>query len=153
MRNAKRDPYILWMKKSISINVALFPEFAKFSVVGIINTLVHYFTFLLLYTVFRLHYLVASAIGYCIGMITSFIFNKFWTFRSTSKVVADELFKFVFVNLGALLLNLCVLNILVNCFSSKPEYGQIVAVIFSTVANFLGNKFWTFRKIEVSSGE
>ncbi len=120
-------------------------EFVKFSLVGCINTGLQYGVFYVLYAVCGVYYLTASAIGYCVGMANSFLLNKTWTFHSFRGKIKLEFPRFVIVNLVALGVNLGALKTIVVGFKIPPEYGQVIAMIFSTITNFLGNKFWTFR--------
>lgn len=120
-------------------------QFLKFSLIGLLNTSLHYFVFLALYRLFSVHYLVASTIGYSVGLLNSFVLNRKWTFKSKENGVSGELFRFLIVNLCALMVNLFVLKGCTLFAGIRPEVGQIAAICFSVVVNFFGNKLWTFR--------
>ena len=146
MKKARKGRFISLMNRSILTNTETCIQFLKFSLIGLANTGLQYIVFLVLYRLFGVYYLAASAIGYCVGMVNSFVLNKFWTFQSLKSRSGIEFMKFTMVNGVALLINLGVLEILVSGFRIRPEHGQVVAIGFSTVANFFGNKLWTFRK-------
>ena len=116
--------------------------------IGGLNTAVHYIVFLFLFRVSGFHYIVASAIGYCAGITNSYFFNRRWTFRSEETRKGVEFGKFTLVNVASIAVNLGVLRYCVGQLLMRPEIGQIVAIGFSMVTNFLGNKFWTFRKLK-----
>jgi len=120
-------------------------QFAKFSVIGVFNTGIHYGIFLLLFRVGGVFYLLASTIGYCAGLINSFVLNRSWTFPSTGVRKEIEFAKFVVVNIVALLINVGMLKCFVGYLNIVPEVGQLLAIGFSMTANFLGNKFWSFQ--------
>jgi putative flippase GtrA len=132
------------MKKSILINRETIIQFLKFGMIGLVNTGIHYGVFLLLFRPFGFHYLLASSIGYCAGLINSFILNKRLTFRTMGTRTDIEFAKFVLVNVLALATNLGALKVFVSLIHLIPEVGQVFAIGFSIVINFLGNKIWTF---------
>lgn len=119
-------------------------QFIKFALIGVLNTSIHYLVFLALYRMAGVHYLVSSAIGYCVGLLNSFLLNKKWTFKTINVRAHFEFFKFVVVNMVSLLINMSTLEAAVTLLLLTPEIGQVIAIVFHTCANFLGNKYWTF---------
>lgn len=134
------------MRKSIFDNRKTVTQFFKFTIVGIVNTVVHYSVFLLLLRIAKIHYLAASGIGYCAGVINSYVVNRMWTFESHGNQKGLEFAKFGCVNIVALTANTVALKWFVFYMELAPEIGQIFAIVFSLTVNFVGNKLWTFRK-------
>ena len=132
------------MKKLISNNVTGIFQFVFFSLIGVLNTLIHYTIFLLLFRVFEINYLVASGVGYFVGMVNSYFLNRRWTFISSNNI-HPEFTKFILVNVISMSTNLIVLKFSVTTMGLIPEVGQIISIIFSISVNFFGNKFWTFN--------
>ncbi|MFZ2446965.1 MAG: GtrA family protein [Syntrophobacteraceae bacterium] len=120
-------------------------QFFKFCAVGLLNSGIHYGVFLVLIRYPGMHYLAASAIGYCSGVLNSFVWNKHWTFRTRDARTDIEFAKFVTVNLASFLINLGSLSLFVNGLDISPEPGQALAISCALCVNFLGNKFWTFK--------
>jgi putative flippase GtrA len=116
--------------------------------VGVLNTAVQYLLFLFLYRVAGMNYIVASAIGYCAGITNSYLWNRVWTFHSEESRKGLEFGKFILVNAVSMAVNLGILRYSVKHLEMRPEIGQIIAIAFSMAANFIGNKFWTFRKMK-----
>lgn len=139
------------MKRLIFNNRITGIQLVKFSLIGLLNTGIHYSIFLFLYRVFGVYYLAASVVGYCAGLINSYIMNKKWTFRTTGVRVHIEFVKFIMVNLISLFVNLAALKYAVDHIGIIPEVGQIIAIVFSTIVNFLGNKLWTFHQMNKRS--
>ena len=79
-----------------------------------------------------------------VGLLNSYVMNRAWTFTVTTRANRIEFGRFVLVNLIALLLNLAVLKYLTS-LGLIPEIAQILAIGASLLANFAGNKWWTFR--------
>lgn len=129
-------------------NPEAFRQFVKFAMIGGLNTAVHYLIFLVLFRFVGIYYIAASAIGYCAGITNSYFFNRRWTFRSEETRQGGEFGKFTLVNVASVAVNLWVLQYCVGQLMMRPEFGQIGAIGFSMVTNFIGNKFWTFRKMK-----
>ncbi len=112
----------------------------KFSVVGIGNTIITTGTYaLLLFS--GVHYLTANVIGYSLGMLNSFYWNKHWVFKTDT----DRAFiKFVMVNMIALMINNMILFFLVNGFHVHKFFAQLFATGAGFIFNFFLNKNWTF---------
>ncbi len=138
------------MKKLISNSPEGLTQFIRFSVVGALNSLVHFGVFIVLYRVAMLHYLVSSAIGYCVGTINSYILNRRWTFSSRQEKIKKEFAKFALINTAALLINVGSLRFFKENVSMPAEAGQVFAIGLSLGVNFLGNRYWTFKKYENS---
>lgn len=121
-------------------------QFVKFVLIGLLNTLIHYIVFIVLFRLFSVNMTVATVIGYIAGMLNSFIWNRSWTFGIRGDSYLLELVKFSLVNIVALLTNVMVLRLLTLQFSMLPELAQICAIAISVIVNFSGNKCWTFRQ-------
>lgn len=121
-------------------------QFIKFALVGILNSAIQYLLFLLLYSLFGIQYLSASIIGYIAGMTNSYILNRRWTFASRNQQLFPELGRFVVVNLISLGANLGLLFLLVSTGAMVPQWAQVLAIIGSTLVNFVLNKVWTFAR-------
>ena len=126
------------------LNTALVVQFVKFGLVGVLNTALHFAVFYALYSLLGLYYLLASTIGYVVGLINSYILNRNWTFQSHDTDRRREFARFAWVNLFSLGGNLAALKALVVWGGLQPEVAQVLAILFSLVANFVGNRFWAF---------
>ena len=121
-------------------------QILTFSLVGIINTGIHYSVFLIFYKLFSVNYLTGSGLGYCCGLTNSYIMNRRFTFKVSSNSSMGEGARFVAVNAVALLINLVLMKVFVQRFGVFPEMAQVIAIVGSYCTNFFGNKFWTFRE-------
>ncbi|MEM5789439.1 MAG: GtrA family protein [Syntrophobacteraceae bacterium] len=120
-------------------------QFLKFCAVGFLNTAIQYGTFLVLFRGLDIHYLVASGIGYWLGFLNSFAWNKLWTFAARGGRTRVEFARFAAVNLASFAINIGLLDLFVRHWSASPEPAQALALAFAVCVNFLGNKLWTFR--------
>src|SRR6476646_9160108 len=88
---------------TMNIGANRMKKFLKFWVIGILNTLITIGSFMLL-VYLGMNYIFANIIGYGIGVINSFYWNKHWVFQVKSNH-KNIFLKFVVVNLITLSLN------------------------------------------------
>lgn len=142
----------------------------KYGVVGIMNTLLTALTiWLLMRFAFQvtgdveassLAVSVSNGIGYIVGLVNSFIWNRKWTFKSSRKWRSD-LFRFIVAFLICYIPQLLLVNAL-NTYVELRSFHyellgrefvvsyayvwQLAGIVFYTVLNFLLNKYYTFNK-------
>jgi putative flippase GtrA len=147
MKRSREDLSTSLMRKLTLRSKETAIQFIKFSLIGCLNSTLHYAVFLLLIRFTGTHYLTASIIGYSVGLLNSFVLNNCWTFAYVKSNSNHYLFgKFVLVNVLSLLLNIITLKYFIDIVLLRPELAQILAIGVSMFTNFLANKFWTFQK-------
>ncbi|AMO24608.1 hypothetical protein UC35_19440 [Ramlibacter tataouinensis] len=119
-------------------------QFARFGLVGVANTLVGSGLILLLAWQGVDPYL-ANILGYVTGTLLSFALNARWTFGS--RMSADHLARFLLVIVAAYVINLLVLALTLG-LGWGALASQLPAMVCFTVANFLGQRYFTFREQE-----
>jgi putative flippase GtrA len=148
-------------------------QFARFVVVGCVNVFVSFTVFMLFYRLFPLatflvdatgsfgarlanelarlgvHSIdagVANTIGALAGMVNSFILNKRWTFAAGG-LTKLQVRRFIILNI--LVIAGGTLNIFVFIDVLRLPYLPIWVLTtgLAMVANFLGNKYWTFAEL------
>jgi len=119
-------------------------QFVKFGIVGVSNTLLTFAVYTLLLKGFGVWYLAASAIGFVVGAVNGFLWNRRWTFRGH---VGDALtpVRWGIVQGCGLGLNLGLLYLLVHDAGLDKLLGQAFATVVVTVLTFIANRAWTFR--------
>jgi putative flippase GtrA len=103
---------------------------------------------------------IANALGYGVGLITSFLLNRKWTFKSNRRWWSD-LIKFI---AGAMICYIpqLLLSLYLNnanwlhslSFSllgreiiiSQSHISNMAGMVFYTILNFTYNKYYTFKK-------
>lgn len=119
-----------------------FERFAKYGIVGIVNTLLTYFVFIALRHI-NVQLDIANASGYTAGMVNSFLWNRRWVFRAAHKKWQRQAVSFL---LGAgicWLVQWAAFHALLTLMPEKAAYLLGMAVY--TLANFIYNKSVTFR--------
>ncbi|TYS69788.1 GtrA family protein [Sutcliffiella horikoshii] len=114
----------------------------KFGTVGVFNTLITFASFTILYYL-GLNYLVANVIGYCLGVLNSYYWNKRWVFQDNRKR-ASIFYKFIAVNVLTLGVQTLFLFLLVNKLGLQPVLANLVAIGASLFINYFLNAKWTF---------
>ncbi len=119
-------------------------QFVKFGIVGVSNTLITFAVYTLLLKGFGVWYLAASAIGFVVGAVNGFLWNRRWTFRGH---VGDALtpVRWGIVQSAGLGLNLGLLYLFVHDAGLDKLLGQAFATVIVTVLTFIANRAWTFR--------
>jgi putative flippase GtrA len=126
------------------LNASIVAQFVKFGVVGVSNTLLSLVVYAVLLKGFGVWYLAASAIGFAVGMVNGFLWNRRWTFRDH---VGDALtpVRWGIVQTCGLGVNEGLLYVLVNDAHLDKLLAQVCATGVVTVSTFLANRAWTFR--------
>ncbi len=135
-------------------------QLLKYAVIGVLNTLITLATFYLLNTKLGVNYGFSNVIGYVLGVINSFIWNRNWVFK-TKNDFKRELLLFVCGFLLCLALQGIVSWVLLEGLDMKnlradvipffpmEKAGQnivmVLAMVVYTLANYAYNRFVTFR--------
>jgi len=122
-------------------------QFFRFALVGVVATVIN-LAFLYFFTeFFGIYYMISAVFAFFIADISKYVLNKTWTFYERLK---DNFFriycKFLLISLIALGINLLFLYLFTEIVGIYYLYSQVLAVVISLWINFLGSKFWTFRK-------
>jgi putative flippase GtrA len=119
-------------------------QFVKFGIVGVSNTLLTFAVYTVLLKAFGVWYLAASAIGFGVGTVNSFLLNRRWTFRGH---VGDAFtpVRWAVVQCGGLAVNEGLLYLFVHDARVEKLLAQALATAVVTVSTFIANRAWTFR--------
>lgn len=116
----------------------------KFGLVGGSGYLINLAVFVVLSDSFGLHHLLAAVGAFCVAVASNFFWNRHWTFAAGGGHAGFQAARFFTVSVGALAINLVVLESLVGGTSLGDLPSQAIAVAVAMPFNFLGNKLWTF---------
>lgn len=119
-------------------------QLSKFAVVGASGYVINLVVFAALVKGFGVHPVAAAVGAFCVAVLNNFLWNRAWTFSDTQGRAGFQATRFFLVSLGALLVNIVVLEILIGQFDLPELLAQALAVGVATPVNFIGNKLWTF---------
>lgn len=134
-------------------------QLLKYGVIGVSNTVITLVAFYLLNTLAGWPYGIANVIGYILGVVNSFVWNRNWVFKTHNSVKREALL-FGIGFLVCLTLQLCVSWLLLEGLGWKnmgeiswlpmKHTGQnivmIIAMVFYTLANYVYNRVVTFKE-------
>ena len=124
---------------------------AKFILVGIINTLFGTTIMFAAYNLLHLSYWVSSGMNYFFGSILSFFLNKYFTFQSKEKSLA-EVGRFAANILVCYLLAYGIAKPLVGLLlqsfsvSIRENAAMLAGMCLFVGLNYLGQRFFAFKK-------
>lgn len=120
-------------------------RFARYLVAGALNTAWGYLV------IFGLMYLVglspeASNVGgYLVGLVTSYLLNRAFTFR-TRGLKGPEFARFLFFFAVAFGANFAMLKVLLDTFAVDPALAQILAGVVYVLVSYALNRSFVFRR-------
>ncbi len=124
-------------------------QFLKFAIVGLSGTVVNFIIYHSLLH-FDLHIWLAYAVGFIIGGVNNYWWNRHWTFRSKA-AMGKELGQFISVSAVALAISEAVIiyveHVLPRALHHRNSAAWLVATAVGTGWNFFVNKYWTFRHV------
>ncbi|KTR03516.1 hypothetical protein NS365_18130 [Aureimonas ureilytica] len=127
------------------IRSALTGEIGRFLIVGALSTVVNYSVFYGL-ILLGIDYIPAAAGGFLIGVAVGYSLNKSWTFGvsapSSPKLVAS----YWLVYGISLICGLLFIRGLVELLNFDPRIANLAAIVLTTCTNFLGTRFFVFRR-------
>ena len=118
-------------------------ELIKYIITGASTVLTDFISYKLLSLVVAIS--IAKACSYILGMAVAFTLNRSWTFKSTQKINKD-IINFIVLYTGSLFLNVFTNHAILIFFPHAITAAFIVATGVSIVTNYLGQKFWVFKK-------
>ncbi|MBI2426779.1 MAG: GtrA family protein [Candidatus Kerfeldbacteria bacterium] len=125
-------------------------QFVKFTIIGVVNTAIDFFSYLFLtraFDFFREHFLVANLFAFLLAVSVAFVLNRRWTFRDTSTEVSKKFVKFFLVYSVGFGINQTALSVSVLIFGFHDLFGKLIALCANLGWNFLMTRHWTFRHV------
>jgi len=152
----------LWLADILAKKIKVIWQFAKFVVVGALNTFIDFGVIGFLLWVSKVNpeqtialYAFFKFLSFSAAATNSYFWNKFWTFEKRDKAKGKEFAGFYLVTGIGALINVSVATLLVKLMSStigvsSSVLGGIIApfggVLVGFMWNFLAYKFIIFKK-------
>ncbi|HAV11642.1 MAG TPA: hypothetical protein DCX32_03845 [Candidatus Moranbacteria bacterium] len=149
----------LWFSAIIARKIPVILQVAKYGAVGAFNTFLDWGVVNLLIAVTTIAagfwFSVFAGIGFIIANIGSFFWNKYWTFSAKGEQQkATEMAQFFAVSLIGFGVKVGIATLVVNVIGAPEGFdtkqwaniGNVSGTMFSMVWNFIGYKFWVFKK-------
>lgn len=131
-------------------------QFVKFGIIGVSNTVLSYFVYIIMLLIFRqadllenCDYLAAQVIGFVLSVLWSFYWNNKIVFiedRKSKRILWKTLMKtFAAYSFTGLFLNSILLILWVKVLNISEYIAPVFNLLFTVILNFLINKFWAFK--------
>ena len=120
----------------------------RFLFVGGLNTVVGYGLYALLLFL-NINYLIANTFSTIIGVLHSYLWNRYFTFKSREKA-SKELLKFISVYILSYLIGMGTLFCFKEIFNISPYLAGLLNLIITTLISWFGHKYFSFKKQNTS---
>lgn len=121
--------------------------FLKAQLSAFVGGLFDFCIYSLCYKVFGVSAPLSNVVSGSLGAIVNFTINRYWSFESTSTPVKEQLWKFIIVVVGSIILKSSGIYVLVDLMSINFLLAKgIVEIIVSLGFNYVLQKIWVFKK-------
>lgn len=121
----------------------IFKQIASYSSIGIISVLIDILIYLILSDFLLISKSTAKIVSFLIASVNSFFWNKIITFKLKSLNYREPV-NFIILYSVSLVANYLIHDYFYN--SLQGYIPLIIATIVSVIINFIGLKFWVFKK-------
>jgi putative flippase GtrA len=131
----------------INTTPSWFQQLIKFAIVGFINTGVDFGFYFLLsrYMIFFGTSLsITKGLSYSLGVVSSYLLNRQWTFKSTVSP-SHSFLPFVGINLFSILLNAVLMALFLEVFGISELFALMIVTGVTFGWNFIAVKIMIFR--------
>ena len=120
-------------------------QLARYSLVGISNTVIGYVIYAAAVKLFDVQYEIALTIGYVVGAGNGYVLHRHWTFRGHQHGShARSMSRYAPVTLAAYAINLILLHLAVSSLGVEKILAQAIIVPIVFMATFIPNRLWSF---------
>lgn len=125
-------------------------QFIKFSIVGVINTLIDLGVYYFCLYQLSFHYQLATFFGFIVSVTNAYLLNGFFVFSDgRKKTLLENLKAYAKTVLGyasTYLLSVFLMWLWVDVLGIPEGIAPLLRLIITVPLNYVINKFWTFRK-------
>lgn len=125
-------------------------SFIRYLLIGLLSNTLNFSTYIVIFLIYE-NIILASILGYTLGLTASFYFGKTWAFKSLQNFQLFELIKFLVVYLiGGLGMAFMTFYLNQN-LGIEYKLSWIGGALFAIVNNYLGSKYIVFKTVEEST--
>jgi len=124
-------------------------DFIKYCLVGLVGVVVNLGAYLLLNRYFQIPLQVASLIAIETSIVSNFLFNNYWTFKTRPKKLSTirRLLNFhIAAGISGLLFYYLFFLLLTTVLGINDVLSILLATTTGTISNYTINSLWTWRK-------
>lgn len=122
-----------------------YKQISRFSIVGVMNTLIDFSIFSLCFYILGFHVVVANICAVCLAIINSFLWNSFWTFKGFKKGrIKSQIFRFFLIALIGMVISTLIV------YALEPYIPALLAKALAVVVtlgwNYCASWVWVFKE-------
>ena len=121
-------------------------QIIKFSIVGVIATIVDFGVLMLLKEVVHFDVLVASALSFCVSVVANYILSMLFVFKGGKNGKIKEFIIFVVLSIGGLLLNQLLMWLGTEILAVYYLWVKVFTCVFVPIYNFVTRKIFLEKK-------
>lgn len=121
-------------------------QIIKFSIVGVIATIIDFGVLMLLKEVVNLDVLIASALSFCVSVVANYILSMLFVFKGGKNGKIKEFIIFVVLSVGGLLLNQFLMWLGTEVMTVYYLWVKVFACVFVPIYNFVTRKIFLEKK-------
>jgi putative flippase GtrA len=119
----------------------------RHQVAGTIAFLIDFVVFVILTDLLNLWYVPATALGALVGAVVNFTLSTYWAFSGSKNSLKNQMFKYVLVSGGSILLNTLFVYLITDFLSFDEKLSKLVtAIMVGSIYNFLLMRNYVFKK-------
>lgn len=99
----------------------------------------------LFHNIIGIHYLIAASIAFVIAFFMSFIFHKFWTFKSHDERTHKQVVMYFGTSLLGLVLNTSLMYVFVDHFEVNVILSQVIVGLLVACCTFFISRNLVFK--------
>ncbi len=124
-----------------------FYRLLKFNIIGLMNTAIDFLVFSILTGLFILPLILAQVLSYSCGIINSYVWNRYWTFKAKGKRNTKEFTKFFAINLVMLIISTVMIYHLVEVVTNV-YVAKLLVITVVMILNFFAQRIIIFNETE-----
>ncbi len=125
-------------------------QFVKFSIVGVINTIIDLAVYYFCLYALSFHYQVSTFFGFLVSVTNAYFLNGFFVFSDGRKKSFSENLKTYFKTVtgyaGTYLISVFLMWLWVDVLKIPEGIAPLLRLIITVPLNYIINKFWTFKR-------
>lgn len=122
-------------------------QFIKFGLVGVLNNLICYVTYVIL-AMLGMHYILANIISFSVSVINSYYWNNKYVFIAEGKRAWWKTFIKTYISYAGtgIVLSNILLILWIEILGISELVGPLLNLMLTVPINYLVNKFWAYKK-------
>lgn len=125
---------------------ALVLQFFKFGLVGVSNTLLSLAASYLLMWL-GVHYFIANVVGFVVGVVNSFFWNRRFVFKQSTETNNAKMFLRLTISYGgSFFISMGLSTLLVEYAGVSQWLAPVLRLVVTVPLNFIVNKVWAFKE-------